>query len=323
MSITNIRRTRAKLSTYLAPLALAASVCIFAACSNDNTAPPRQATVQLLLTDAPFPFDSVARADLFIVRIDGKMAGTDSSDAERNKNDDNNGGNTDVTKGWVTLATPNQSYNLLDLQGGRTVNLGQTTLATGTYRGFRLILDVDKSSITLTNGRVLTGTSVPGIKFPSAGRSGVKIVLDAPLAVTSGGTVFVFDFDLGKSFVMRGNTISQNGLLFKPVIRATARDLTGTISGVVRATTTDGTPVANATIEVLKAGTELTDTVSANILATTKTDNAGAYTVSFLLPATYSIRATPPATSTNNPALVSGVVVTSQTVSTAPVIVLP
>lgn len=320
MSIThNIRRAR----TMLAPIALAASALIFSACDDNDNAPSGQATVQLLLTDAPFPFDSVARADLFVVRIDGKIAATDSSDAERNKDDDTNGGNTDVSKGWVTLATPNQSYNLLDLQGGKTVNLGQTTLATGTYRGFRLILDVDKSSITLTNGEVLTGTSIPGIKFPSAGRTGVKVVLDAPLSVTSEGAVFVFDFDLGKSFVMRGNTISQNGLLFKPVIRATARDITGTISGFVRALTAEGDPVADATIEVLKAGTELTDTVSANVLATTKTDNTGAYTVSFLLPATYTIRATPPATSTNQPALVTGVVVTSQNLTTAPIIILP
>ena len=39
--------------------------------------------------------------------------------------------------------------------------------------------------------------------------------------VAEGTTSMLIDFDVGKSFVMRGNSISQNGLLFKPVIHAT------------------------------------------------------------------------------------------------------
>jgi hypothetical protein len=31
----------------------------------------------------------------------------------------------------------------------------------------------------------------------------------------------VLDFDVGNSFVMRGNSLAQNGLLFKPVVKAT------------------------------------------------------------------------------------------------------
>jgi len=33
----------------------------------------------------------------------------------------------------------------------------------------------------------------------------------------------VVDFDVANSFVMRGNSLAQNGLLFKPVIRATVK----------------------------------------------------------------------------------------------------
>lgn len=304
------------------PLAGAAILLGALACGGDSVA-PGNGSLTIQLTDAPFSFDSVARADLWVVRIDAKTADTDSSDAESGKNDDSNGGNANPANGWVTIATPNKAFNLLDLQNGTTTNLGQQTLPTGNYRGFRLILDTDKSSITLKNGTVLTGTSNPGIKFPSAGRSGVKIVLDAPINVTTNGTVMVLDFNLGRSFVMRGNTISQNGLLFKPVIRATARDITGAISGSVKAGSATGAAVVGATVEVLANGTALTDTTAAKLIEATKTDASGNFTAAFLTAGTYAIRATPPATSTNKAAIIQGVVVTSGSTTSNTTIILP
>ena len=314
---TNLR----SLFSRSAPLAGVAVLLGALACG--ETTSPGRGTLTLQLTDAPFSYDSVARADLWVVRIDAKTVSTDSSDAESGKNDDTNAGNTDPARGWVTLATPNQSYNLLDLQSGKTTNLGQQTLPTGSYRGFRLILDTDKSSITLKNGKVLTGTSNPGIKFPSAARTGVKIVLDQPINVTTNGTVMVIDFNLGKSFVQRGSTISQNGLLFKPVIRATARDITGAISGTVRALTATGTGVPDATVDVLVNGTALTDTVSANLIESTKTDSSGNYTAAFLAAGTYAVRARPPATSGRSSAIIQGVVVTSGATPSSTTIILP
>lgn len=304
-----------------APLAGAAILLGAVACGGDSVA-PGNGSLTLQLTDAPFSFDSVARADLWVVRIDAKKADTDSSDAEAGKDDDTNKGNENPDGGWVTIATPNRSFNLLDLQNGTTTNLGQKTLPTGSYRGFRLILDTGKSSVTLKNGTVLTSTSNPGIKFPSAVRSGVKVVLDAPINVTTNGTVMVLDFNLGRSFVMRGNTISQNGLLFKPVIRATARDITGAISGSVKAGSATGTGVAGATVEVLANGTALTDTTAAKLVEATKTDASGNFTAAFLAAGTYAIRATPPATSTNKAAIVQGVVVTSGSTTANTVIIV-
>ena len=44
--------------------------------------------------------------------------------------------------------------------------------------------------------------------------------LDQPITVTSGSTTpLLVDFDVAQSFVLRGNSLAQNGLLFKPVIR--------------------------------------------------------------------------------------------------------
>lgn len=302
-------------------LTVCATAALVACGTDSGTSPAASGSVSVSLTDAPFPFDSVARADLFVVRIDGKIADTDSAGAETGKNDDSHS-NTDPSRDWVTLAAPNQAFNLLDLQNGKSVNLAQTTLPSGTYRGFRLILDVDKSSITLKNGTLLTVAN-GGIKFPSAGRSGIKINLAQPFTVVSGKSQMIVDFDLGHSFVMRGNSIGLNGLIFKPVIRASAIEQTGGIAGTVHATTGTGAVVANASIEILKAGTTLTDTVSANVIATTKTDTNGTYAAMWLQPATYTVRATPPTGSLNHPALVSSVTVTSGKTTSGTDIVLP
>jgi hypothetical protein len=299
--------------------AAAGAAFTLGACSNDTA--PTRGTLSVQLTDAPFPFDSVASVDMFVVRIDGKLADVDSAAAEQGKNDDVQSNNP--RNGWVTIATPNASFNLLTLQGGKTANLGQTSIPTGTYRGFRLVLDTDKSSITLKNGTVLKGNTTPGIKWPSAGRSGVKIVLDEPIAVTSGQTVMTVDFDLGRSFVLRGTSISTLGVLFKPVIRATAVDITGSIAGEVRAGTAAGAVVGDASVELLKAGTPVGDTVSANVVATTKSDASGVYKFGFVLPATYAIRATPPATSTNGKGYVASVTVANSQAVTGQMIVLP
>ena len=155
--------------------------------------------------------------------------------------DENNHG------GWTTIATPNTLINLLDLGSGRTMNLGATTLPTGNYRSFRLVLDTDQSTITLKDG------SEPPIHFPSAGQSGIKVKLDEPIQLTEDGSVMTLDFDIGRSFVMRGNS-SANGFNFKPVIHAVAQDVTGSVTGSVRANSATGAAVPDATVEVLTAG---------------------------------------------------------------------
>jgi hypothetical protein len=48
--------------------------------------------------------------------------------------------------------------------------------------------------------------------------------LTKPVTVADGGTTtLVVDFDVANSFVMRGNSLSQQGLLFKPVVKATVK----------------------------------------------------------------------------------------------------
>ena len=290
--------------TLIGSLAAAAALAAVTSCGDSTSATGR---LNVQLTDAPFPFSQVSRVDVFVVRIDAKQATTDSAGA----------GDASDMGGWTTIATPNKSINLLSLNGGVTTNLGTGTLSTGTYQGFRMIIDPNQSSITLTDG------THPSIKWPSAAQTGIKINLDSPIAVTADSSVMTLDFDIGRSFVMRGNSISQNGLLFKPVIRAIATELTGTVSGSVHTDTPTGAAVAGATIEILKSGTTLTDTVSANVVRTTSSDATGNFTMRWLLPGSYVLRTTPPATMTGYIAnlLAGGVTVTSGTTTTVTIAV--
>lgn len=280
-----------------------------AGCSDTTGTNTGKLTVKM--TDAPFPFAEVSSVDMFVVRIDARTSDVSAGEAADASN----------TSGWTTIATPNAKINLLSLQGGVTTNLGTATLATGNYNAFRLILDTQQSSITLKDGTVMTGGN--GIVFPSAAQTGIKINLDAPIQVTQDSSVMILDFDVGSSFVLRGNSIKNNGLLFKPVIRAVATELTGVLTGSVVSGTATGPAVASATVDVLKDGTALTDTVAANVVASTSTDASGNYRFSFLLPGSYEVRATPPAATTFKPALLTdGVTITSGATVAAPAIVV-
>ena len=262
-------------------------------------------TVQM--TDAPFPYSEVAAVNVFVVRIDARTADATTAEAE----------NSASTSGWTTIATPNRVINLMSLQGGVTTNLGTTELSTGSYNGFRLVIDPAQSGVTLK-----TGATVNTI-FPSAAQSGIKINLDQPIEVTEDSSVMILDFDIGKSFVMRGNSITQNGLAFKPVIRAVASELTGGLSGSVHADTPTGAAMADVTVEILKAGTPLTSTDTAAVVATTKTDASGNFVFRFVLPGTYVVRATPAASTTYLPALLTGgAIITSGTTLSNQVIVV-
>lgn len=284
--------------------ALTVAALAFSACSDSSGA--NMGTLTVRLTDAPFPFSEVARVDVFIIRVEARTVEPTDAEAE----DESSRG------GWTTIATPDVSINLLDLAGGRTTNLGAATLATGTYNGFRLILDTDRSTITLKDG------TTPAIHFPSAGQSGIKIKLDEPIELTEDGSVMTLDFDIGRSFVLRGNT-AANGFNFKPVIRAVAEDITGTVTGSVRANTSTGAGVSGATVEVLTAGSLLADNDPAHIVQTTATDANGDFRFAFLLPGTYVLRATPSTASGFKPALLAGgLVVTAGTETSGQVIVV-
>ncbi|HEX9383266.1 MAG TPA: carboxypeptidase-like regulatory domain-containing protein, partial [Gemmatimonadaceae bacterium] len=99
---------------------------------------------------------------------------------------------------------------------------------------------------------------------------------------------------------------ASNGFIFKPVIRAVAEDITGGVSGSVHANSATGAAVAGATVEVLTAGSLVTDADPTHVVRSTSTDTNGNFRIAFLLPGTYVVRATPPTASGFKPALLAG-----------------
>src|SRR5215211_4679841 len=100
-------------SRFVSALMLVGALAL-GACGDDGGKSPTGARkkISVYLTDAPFPYDSVARVDVHVVSI----ALTTISDT------------TSANTDWVTVATPDKTYNLLDLQDGTASRLAETQL---------------------------------------------------------------------------------------------------------------------------------------------------------------------------------------------------
>src|SRR4051794_21438757 len=92
-------------NTLVGIFALAGIAASAIACQSDSSSLTEQGrgTLQVHLTDAPFPTDSVSRVDVYVVRVDAKLSEADSAEAARGTSDD-----SASTDGWVTLASPKQ-----------------------------------------------------------------------------------------------------------------------------------------------------------------------------------------------------------------------
>ena len=169
--------------------------------------------------EAPLPADMVKSVDIFVVRIDARRGESTEQEAAENTEEA-----ASEASGWVTIAEPNAKIDLMTLDDGSIASLGEAEVTAGDYRSFRLVIDPAQSSLTLNDevSTVIGGESIIGLKFPSAAKTGIKINLTGgPVEVEDGEEASVLvSFDVSKSFVMRGATIEENGLLFKPVIKA-------------------------------------------------------------------------------------------------------
>lgn len=306
---------------------LVATVLAAISCSGDATAvrpdSTNTGTTRTLLTDAPFPYDRVARVDLYVVSVAGSVSPDTGATA---------GGN------FMTLATPKRRINVLALSGGITDELGRASVPTGAITAVRMVIDTDSSSITLKDGRVLTGRSTPGIQWQSsAGRPTLDALIHEQISVPSTGGVAVIDFDVGKAFIppqeINPNS-TDSGFIFSPVIRAADATRTGSIAGTVRAHNANGAPVVDASLR-LYLGKPGTPENTWGTLATAKTDANGAFKFSYVtrsawwagIPArandTYIVAVDPPQTSTLGRKLVQNVVVTTGQVTTLGAVILP
>ena len=184
-----------------------------------------------------------------------------------------------------------------------TDELGALELPEGIITAVRLVIDTDRSSITLKDGTVLTGSSTPGIAWQSsAGQPVLNALIQEQIEVPDSGGTVVIDFDVGKAFLTPQEldpTSTDEGFIFSPVLRAadgtktaatqggipmsTTHAITGSIVGVVEA---GGTVVQDASLRLYlgnPAGAENTWSV----LGTAHTDAEGAFEFSFVTRSAY------------------------------------
>lgn len=140
--------------------ALGLSLFIFS-CSKENKTVP----VQFLLTDNPTNLDSV---NVHITDIKVKM------------HDDSS---------WLDVDAKDTTVNLLDLQNGVTMLLGQAQLPDGILKEVRFILASD-------NYVVVDGVRHE-LETPSAEHSGLKVKIDKELNESL--NTFTLDFDAAES----------------------------------------------------------------------------------------------------------------------------
>ena len=224
--------------------------------------PPAGGRTAVFLTDAPFPFDRIARVDIYVAEI-GLSPQADTSEG---------------LPTWVTVARPARTFNLLDLQNGATALLGEADVPPGQYRAVRVTFDPARSSMTDAEVRH------PAIDWQAKGEVPTLFgLVEEPMAIDENGEDIVIDFDVGRSFLPDNST---GGFLFVPFLRAITRAGSGSIEGLLVNRET-GDPIPLAAVSIHYAF----DTTSSPgpLMATSRSDKSGAFTASFLRPGRYAV----------------------------------
>ena len=293
------------------------------ACKDDDVVEPvsRAGETRILLTDAPFPYDLVSRVDIHVVSVSGSLS-ADTSGAGQ----------------FVTLATPDRRINLLELQNGETRELNSLKLPEGVITAVRMVIDASRSSITLKDGKVLTGTSTPGIQWQSsAGRPTLNALVHEQIQVPDSGGEVVIDFDVGRSFIPAADVVgaaSDEGFVFSPVLRAADANRTGSITGTVRTRTATGVPVGGASLRLYLGDPSMPENTWST-MATARTNASGQFTFAYVTPSAhwaqfparvndrYIVAVDPPSASSLGRVVVPNVAVTAKAETSLGTVVLP
>lgn len=256
-------------------------IVVIAACSQHTvtTTSTTAGPTQVFLIDAPFPYDQVARVDVYIVRV---AAGT-SADT------------TDGAPG--VIAAPHRAFNLLALGNGAAAKLGEGILLSGQYVQFLITIDADSSSITLKNGTVLTSRTSPGIDWGGyPGRFSFGLLTDPPIQIADTGAVVVIDFDLGRSFIARDPANAAAGFNYVGYMQVRNTAVTGSVSGTVMAQ--NAGPIADASIALLVVNPYYpNDEATWGVLGTARSDATGMFRLPYASPGSYVLAVDAPATS--------------------------
>ena len=236
-------------------LAIFAAVVFISGCSKTETGGPGRLIVKI--TDDPFNISSVKSAEVTISKIEIRKAGANEGDP------------------FIELLINPVTIDIFKLRNGITKELVNLTVPQGDYDLVRLF--VDEANLTLNDPE-----ETFNMKVPSGEQTGIKVFVNPVIHVEGGiSAELLLDFDLSKSFVMRGHN-AQNGFIFKPCIRATNNSIAGRIEGVVTDNSQDKVVIKDATVSLQKDAEEP---------ITTLTDASGHYVFAGVLAGTYSVSA--------------------------------
>lgn len=229
-----------------------------AGCDKTNDNENGSGRLVIRVTDAPFNISLIESATVTITKVELRKAGGSDNDGSS----------------FMVLSEDTLTYNLLELRNGLTEELLNMEVPQGKYDLIRLY--VAEAGLTVKDH------AAPfRVKVPSGGQTGIKIFIAPYLEVEGGLTSeLLLDFDLSKSFELRGNTMNQgyiNGFIFKPVIRCANLSTAGRIEGLV--TDTLKAKIKNARVWISR------DTV----FASAYTDTLGFYKFIGIPAGTYSI----------------------------------
>lgn len=253
-------------------VALSLAISVFAgACSGDPSTGTGTATLRIQLTDGPgIEYDS---AIVYIGAVTIRPVGGDA----------------------ILITDEGGRFDLLDLQNGVTAELGELEVDPGEYHELRMI--VDSAYVGLADPYEFDdGTTERDLKVPSGSSSGIKVKLRAAdgdgdvdgVTIVPGETILVVDFDVYQNFKTQGNPNTPAGLkgvLFTPTLRATVRNVAGSIAGTVTAAA-DDSPLPGLTVRATLQGTPAGEDP---VEATAITQDDGTYVIRFLAPGTYDV----------------------------------
>jgi len=240
----------------------------FVSCSDDEGNggnPQGTGTLSVQMTDAPFPYELIAEANVTVHKVEARRVSEDDDDDAL------------TTSPYITLMEEEIETNLLELTNGLTLQLAEIEVPVGTYDQVRVY--VKGVNVVLTDGTVYE------LKVPSGDSSGIKVFIDPGITVVSGlSSDLLLDFDVSRSFVAKGNISTAaeiSGFNFKPVIKASNLSTAGTLSGNV-STVEEETQIGlfGAQVSVFAADT---------LNTTSFTDPDGNYAILGLEAGTYEV----------------------------------
>lgn len=237
------------------------------------------ARLSVKITDDPFDISMVESATITISKIEMRQKGAGEGEP------------------YLVLTMDPVTVPIFELRNGITQELVNLEVPEGDYDLVRIY--VDEGSLKLKN------IDNPfNLKIPSGEQTGIKVSIDPVIHVEGGiSAELILDFDLAKSFVMRGHN-ARNGFIFKPVIKAVNNSTQGRVEGVITDNSLQKIGLANVAVALINAGKDTLTTLS---------DTTGHYLIIGVPAGTYSMVA-----SKENyiPASVDGVVVVAGNKST-------